>query len=234
MIALLCVTGHGADDGAAKVLDRYAEAIGGKAKLAQIKSSVIKGTFSLPGMGMYAPMETYSVPPGKFFSKVDLGDFGTAMNGVIGDVVWDINPMTGPRILTGGERIMRLRQAQVDQFANWSENFPKTELVGKERVDGAETSKVIMTPSEGEPLTGYFSEETGLLVKIESVLNGQTAATSVKNYKEVDGIKIAHLVEINTPQMSFSIEFESVEHNVDIPEERFSLPPQIQTLVDSK
>ena len=234
IIALLCVTGYAADDGAAKVLDRYTEAIGGKAKLAQIKSSVVKGTFSLPDMGMYAPMETYNVIPDKSFTKIEIGEFGTAMNGVNGDVVWDINPMTGPRLLTGGERLGRLRQAQADQFAGWKDNFAKVELVGKETVNGTETSKVILTPSEGDPITGYFSNETGLLVKIVTTQSGQTAETTVKNYKEVDGIKIAHLVEIFTPQMSFTIEIESVEHNTEIPEEKFALPPQIQTLVDAK
>lgn len=234
LVLLLCMTGYGADDGAEKILDRYADAIGGKARLEQVKSTVIKGTFSLPDMGMYAAMESYTVTPDKSFLKIDLGDFGTATNGVNGDVVWDINPMTGPRILTGGERLARLRQVQVDAFANWKENFTKVEAAGKETINGAECSKVILTPSEGDPMTCCFSDETGLLVKAVGTQNGQTIETSMKNYKEVDGIKIAHLVEMFTPQMSFTIEFETVEQNVDIPDEKFALPAEIQSLVDAK
>ncbi len=228
------MTGHAAEGEAAKILDRYADTVGGMAKLKQVKSTVIKGTFSLPDMGMYAPMESYTVTPDRSFMKIDIGEFGTVMNGVNGDVVWDINPMTGPRILTGGERLARIRQAQVDQFANWKDNFTKLELAGKETINGAECSKVILTPPEGNSLTCCFNDETGLLVKVVGTQAGQTIETSVKNYKEVNGIKIAHLIEMFTPQMSFTIELESIEQNVDIPDERFALPPEIQSLVDGE
>lgn len=229
---LLCSTGIAADDEATKILDRYVEAVGGKSRLDQIKSVVIKGTFSLPDMGMYAPLETYTVVPDKSFTKIDIGDFGTAMNGVNGDVVWDINPMVGPRLLTGGERLNRLRQAQVDPFANWKENFTKAEMVGKETVGEVECSKVTFTPAEGEPMTGFFSNETGLMVKMVGSQGGQSVETSMKDYRDVNGIKVAHLVDIYTPQMSFTIELETIEYNGEIPDEKFALPPEIQALVD--
>lgn len=234
VIGIGFLTGSAADDEAVKVLDRYTEAIGGRAKLDEIRTVIVKGTFSLPEMGMYAPIETYNQVPDKSFTKVDIGQFGTSMSGVNGDVVWDINPLLGPRILKGDERFNRLRQAQVDPFANWKDNFTGIELAGMETIDGAECSKLILTPPEGEPLDCFFNNETGLLVKVAGNIAGQTMETLIKNYQEVGGIKTAHLVEIFTPQMSFTVKLDTIEYNGDIPEEKFALPSQIQALVDSQ
>lgn len=213
------------------VIQQYLDAIGGKAALEKIKTRVIKGTFALPDMGIYASFESYTKPPDKYRLIIDFAEMGSAQNGVNGDVVWTINPMTGPRILTGGERLAALRQAQVDAFLNWKQFFTSAEASGPEALGDQQVIKVVLTPQEGEPLTCYFDADTHLLVRMDSVQDFQNIQTRLSDYREVDGVKLPHKMVMSSPQFSFELQIESVEHNVEIPDDKFALPPEIAQMV---
>ena len=96
---VMCQFAWAADD-ADTVIGRYLEAMGGKAALAKVQSRVIKGTFNMPDMGMSAKMEVYTLRPDKYLSFINFMEVSPAYSGVNGDVAWEINPMTGPRIFT--------------------------------------------------------------------------------------------------------------------------------------
>ena len=95
---VLCQTTWAAED-ADSVINRYLEAMGGQAALAKVQSRVLKGTFSMPDMGMSGNMEVYTQEPDKYRANVEFGGMGSSSNGVNGEVAWDLNPMVGPRIL---------------------------------------------------------------------------------------------------------------------------------------
>jgi hypothetical protein len=42
-----------------QILDKYVQALGGKAAIEKLTSTVITGTFELPAMGMSGPLEAY-------------------------------------------------------------------------------------------------------------------------------------------------------------------------------
>jgi hypothetical protein len=215
------------------VLEKYAQAVGGKESMAALRNRIAKGTLNIPDLGASGQMEVYSIPPDKSFTSIDFSAFGTVTSGVCGDVVWEINPMVGPRILKGAERARRLRQVQFDPFVQWSKHFKKADVVGEGTVAGSPCTKLALIPVEGEPITGFFDNESGLIVRMETVANGQAISTTLSDYRAVDGVKIPHRVQTNTPMMSLEILLESIEHNVDISDSRFDLPAEIQSLVDS-
>ena len=86
-------------------------------------------------------------------------------------------------------------------------------------------------------MTLYFEKESGLLVKQEVSQQGGSVETMIGDYKEVDGIKIAHRTAQKTKieGVQFAVEIvttiDSVEHNVDIPASRFALPDDIKALL---
>jgi hypothetical protein len=215
------------------VLEKYADAVGGKDSFAALKSRIARGEFNLPDLGAQGQLEAYSIPPDKSFTSIDFSGMGTVTNGVNGNVVWDMNPMVGPRILEGRERVGRLRQVQFDQFVEWNRHFNSAEVVGESELAGSPCTKVKLTPAEGEPLTCCFDNISGLIVRIETVAGEQNLEITLSDYRVVDGVKIAHKVETKSPLLSSEMILKSVEHNVDISDSRFELPPEIRSLMES-
>jgi len=220
-----------AQESADTVLQQYIEAVGGKAALEKIKNRVIKGSFSIPDMGMYAQIEMYIAPPDKAATFIDLGSFGSASNGVNGDVVWEINPMIGARILSGADRLAGLRQAQLDPMLNWQKSFTKAELAGSDTVQGKPCTKISLTPSEGDPVFCCFDNESHLLTRMVGSRDGQSMQSDFSDYRAIDGVMVSFKSAMYTPQFSFEVKIDSVQHNLDIPAEKFQLPAEISSMV---
>jgi hypothetical protein len=227
---VLCQTTWAAED-ADSVINRYLEAMGGQAALAKIQSRVLKGTFSMPDMGMSGNMEVYTQEPDKYRANVEFGGMGSSSNGVNGDVAWDLNPMVGPRILEGAERRARLRQAVIDPLMDWKQFFAKAEVAGEGTVEGKPCTKLVLSDAEGLATSMYFDKETNLLSRLEVVIDGQTVQTDLSNYRKVGEVMVAHKMHISLPQFSFDIDATSVEDNTAIPAEKFEIPPDVKALI---
>jgi hypothetical protein len=213
------------------VIEKYVEAIGGREAFARLSNRVMQGEFSLPDMGIFTRIEAYSVPPDKSYVHVDTGGYGTAANGVQGDLVWDLNPMAGARILEGAERAARLRQAAWDPLLAWQEHFREVTLGEEEEVHGRDCSKLIFTPHEGETETLLFDKESGLLTQTRTSLNGTRFTGDFSDYREVDGVMIPFRIMVSSAQLNYGIRTESIEHNLEIPNDRFDPPQEIQALI---
>ena len=154
-------------------------------------------------------------------------------SGVNGDVAWQKNPQMGLRLLKGNERRMALRGGWLDPFARWKDLWEKAETVAEETVGEASCYKVVLTPSEGEPLTAWFDKETGLLSREELAVPemGTSVVTKFSEYREEDGVKTAHRIDQEGP-MPWTIEYTAVRYNVDdIPEDTFDVPEGIMEMV---
>jgi hypothetical protein len=86
-------------------------------------------------------------------------------------------------------------------------------------------------PIEGEAVSYFFDQETHLILGVEESIDGTLVETRLIDYREVDGIKLPFSISVETPQFSFQVTVESIEHNVEIPDSKFDLPSQIQALV---
>lgn len=221
-----------ASDGGA-IIDKFVEAIGGEAAIAKIKNRVTKSSFSLPDMGMEASLVTYLAPPNAY-TKMSSDAFGDTENGVSNGVAWSVSPMQGSSILEGDRKRDALQQASLNPFANWKDNYEKAECVGEEDVSETACWKVVLTPKEGEPQTMFFAKESGLLLK--TVRSGEMGMMEIyaSDYKEVDGIKIAHKTEIDGGQFRVEITIDSVEQNVPIASDHFVIPDEIKALMPSE
>ena len=84
------------------------------------------------------------------------------------------------------------------------------------------------TPAQGSPEKLYFDTQTHLLVRADVESKGSQDKTvfeiTFENYKEVDGIKLAHTVSRSSPAMSFVIKLEEIKHNVPIEDTKFQKP----------
>jgi len=215
------------------VIGKYIEAVGKytkDGKPAKLTSRVTKGTLVLPDFMIEAPLESFLVPPNTY-TNIQIEGFGDVERGVKDGVAWEINPMTGPRILEGAEKAGAIRDATgFTEFENWKKFFTKAETKGEGTVGDAACHKVVMTPKEGPEMTCYFDKKSGLLLKTAMEVGGYDIETTLSDYKETDGIKLPHKMVTEGGEIGMETILESVEYNVDVPKDKFDLPDEIKDL----
>src|ERR1051325_154628 len=186
-----------ADDALPKaetILDRFVEVTGGKAAYEARKNEVSTATVAFPAMGLKGAVTQYHAAPNKSYFVFELEGIGKLEQGSSGDVYWDKNPMLGPRIKSGEEKLQAMREGTFNEPINWRKMYAKAETSGVGTVDGDECYKVVLTPAEGKPETKYFSKKSGLLLKTELVAVSPMGELAVEgllsDYKDFGGIKV--------------------------------------------
>jgi hypothetical protein len=227
-LALLAVPAFAADlPTADEVFARHRAAIGGDA-IDKVKNAAYEFSFTMPSMGVATTGKAYQVFPGKSYMMIDLASVGVSNHeeGTSDGVVWQNSPQTGLRTLEGLEKRMALQRTRLDAFSAWKELWQKAETTAEEPVDGEACYKVVLTPAEGERVSGWFSKKSGLLLRMEVPVPQVGASVVVKTsgFRSVDGVMMAHRIDQEGP-MPITIEYTRIRFNVDdIPAGRFDLP----------
>ena len=245
VLVIACFAGTGALRAAGeklpkgeKICDRYIEVTGGVKAYDKINNRVSKSTIDIPSQGMKLSMAIYAARPNRLYSIIESDVIGKMEKGISGDVVWEKSIMTGPVIKEGSERTQALQDATFDRLVHWRKIYKEAECVGVDTIAGRPCYKVVMTPKEGSPSTFYYEKESHLLAKVESVVEsaaGRIPTESfLSDYREVDGIMIAHKITMHVMGQERVITVQSIENNVEMPQDRFMLPEDIKALVDKK
>jgi len=220
------------------ILDKYVEVTGGKAAYAKLNNRVSKATFEIPAQGLKADLTVYGARPNKLYTLLESDVLGKIEKGTDGKVAWELNMMTGPQLKEGDERAFLMREATFDSATQWRKLYKKVECVGLEPVDGQPCYKVILTPAEGAPVTRFYDQQSGLLVKTQTSITVPMGTIPVESYasdyKPVDGVLFPHKVRVLAMGMERLITTHSVEHNIKMPKERFKLPEDIQVLIEKQ
>ena len=220
------------------ILDKYVEVTGGKTAYAKLTNRVTKATMELLGQGLQFSLTIHGARPNKMYTLMESEAFGKMERGTDGEVVWEMNVMTGPQIKEGEERALVLRGAAFDAVTHWRKLYKKAECVGVGTVADKPCYKIVLTPKEGQPETRYYDKESNLLVKTELTLTLPTGTipfeSYASDYKRVDGILIPHKARVVVMGSERVMTVDSIEHNVKMPKDRFKLPEDIQALVDQR
>jgi hypothetical protein len=213
-----------------EIIGKYIEATGGQAAHDAIKNRHSQGTFMLVDMGMSASMDQWNAPP-QYLSVVSLEGMGEVKSGISDDgTVWEMHFMNGDSIKEGDAAKGIRRQAQLNPYSNYKEMYESVEVEGEEDVDGEACYKVTFTPGDGNPTSVFFSKESGLAIQqVGMGADGMMSTTKIGDYQDVGGVKVPHKLEV-LGGMTVEIMFDSIEHNVDIPEGTFATPDAIVAL----
>ncbi len=215
---------------ASEVLRGYFTAIGGDAVLG-LRSRVAKGKFEVTDKGYEGEFIMSSVPPQLGRLEIRIGTVAAASSGIKDGIAWDINPMTGARILEGSERRQAFRQFALDPVMAWMDSLK--DAVIQDWDPEAQQIKVLIKNADGDQVIFYFDKESKLLTRMMTFINGQRLVSNLEDYREVDGAMIAHRVSVDMGggiELEFS--YDEVEQNVDIPAETFDFPEGIQKLIN--
>jgi hypothetical protein len=219
---------------AESILDRYVEATGGREAYESRTSEVAHGKMEMGAVGVSGELTSYA-KPGLQYLVINLAGVGKVEQGVKDGIVWENSILQGPRIKTGDERAAALRDALFNAPIHWRKIYPTVETVGIESINGEDAYRVLQTPTEGNAVTTYYSVDTGLAIKLSTTVASQMGNIPVEaamsEYKEFDGVLAPTKMVETVAGQSIAITIDSVEANVDIPDERFNLPEAVKALV---
>jgi hypothetical protein len=217
------------------VLDRSVEVSGGKAAFEKRHNEVMHGSMEFTGRGIKGSMTVYQAEPDKNLAIIEIEGIGKIESGSNGDTAWENSALQGPRIKQGDERAGSLRDGTFNAALNWRKLYTKAETASAETVEGHECYKVVLTPKEGKPTAEFFDKKTGMLIKTMVTRNtpmGEiTAEVVADDYRKEGDVIIPHKLINRAAGQEFLIQVESVEVNVNLPKDRFDLPPEIQGLL---
>ncbi len=211
-----------------QIIDKYVQAIGGKAAVEKQTSRVGKGTFEVPAFGANGTIEVYAKAPNKTFSVINIDGFGVVQQGFTGTAGWSSDPQSGMRDLSGSELAAAKLDAEFYRDIKLKELYPKMELKGKEKLASGEAYVLVATPASGSPETLYFDVQSGLLVRQDGKRESPQGALNIQvlfeDYKEVDGVKVPFTIKQNSDAISFVIRLSEIKHNVTIDDAKFNKP----------
>ena len=220
------------------ILAKCAEATGGKAAYDQLRNRVIKGKVEIGSYQLDISVTRYESVPGRMRQVMDVERVGTIEQGTDGTVAWQTHPTRGPRVLTGGDKDFMINHANLSWDVFSSVRFVRTVYIGTEEVEGKSCHKLIRVPREGDLETWYIDKASHLVAKTEVIIPttglGKTViVTAPSDYRPIDGILFPHRILAWTGERQEVFTIESIQHNVDMPDDRFALPAEIKALLEA-
>ena len=231
LIALFCLlTGMGVLHAGAQTLDeiigKYITALGGKEKLMSLKTLKMGGALSVMGN------EVSIVVTRKHLvgSRADLSIQGSENYQIVTpDKGWAFMPIQGMSAPTEmPEQQFKVGQTQLDiqsPFLDYKEKGNMIELLGTEKVDGADCYKLKITFKNGI-ISNYFISSTNFrIVKASGkrTINGadMDVETSYSNYKQnADSFWFAYSISSN---VQGETNFDKIETNIAVDDSIFKV-----------
>lgn len=220
------------------LLAKHVEAAGGQAAYDKIKNRVAQGTLEIGAANLTLALSIYAAKPDRLYTLADSDMTGRIESGVVDGVAWENSGMRGAVVKTGQERDDALREALFDALIYWKDSTKTAECVAVADVDGKPAYKVIVTPKIGGAQTIYFDRESMLAVQVETKVAAMGQVVDVVSkpgdYRDVDGIKVPFTARQYVMGQERVFRMEKVQHNVELPADRFAPPAAIKALLEKK
>lgn len=208
-----------------QVLDKYAQAIGGREALAKLTTRMMKGS-RVGADGVLVPEEVYQKAPDKVLIVTVYPNitFRVGFNGLLG---WARDSAGGSEI--GKEMLAELgREAKFYKDINLRELYSQMTIVGKATVGDRKAYVIEATPPTGGPEKLFFDIQTGLLIRrymeSKTVLGPSPFQTDYEDYQEVDGVKLPFTIRWSIPGRVWGRKITEVKHNLPIEDAKFNPP----------
>lgn len=221
---------------AERLLDLHAEAMGPKDAFAAIRTVVARGTLELVGMGVTGAITVIQSRPDRSLVEVRAEELGTMRSGTSDDLAWELSDLQGPRLLEGSEKAFALRGGLVDAPWRWRDLYRSVELAGSAVVDGVDCDRLVLHPFEGKPETWFLDRSTHLQVRtvmtLEHAMGEVQVEATAADYRRVGGVMFPFRTTQRMLMQEMVTVFDTVDVNVEVPEERLALPTEIRALLE--
>jgi hypothetical protein len=213
------------------VVRRYVEARGGAARLRSVESLRFTGSMELGDVTAAFSLELQR--PNKMRTEFVVNG-QTGVRAYDGQRAWEQLPLPGekPRPMADEEAAEARQQADVDLSPlvdSASKGFA-VELIGRDRLPGGETWKLLVRGREGPPRTIHLDARTHLVVQTSDVrqVEGQPVemVTEISDYRPLGGMVFPHRIELGPkgkPERQRLL-IQKVELNPALDPRRFTMP----------
>jgi hypothetical protein len=212
----------------------FVEKTGGQQAYDMIRNRLTKSKMVMSSMGITGEVTSYLAKPGLYHISIDSTMIGKLEYGSDGKTVWDINPILGPKVREGIDRLRFRCLYTLDLPAQWRTAFKKIECTGVDTIEGRPAYKVTAVNHEDYSMIYYFDKDSGLIVKmifpLETLAGPSDMEIFYGDYKITDGILYPHIQKSLEQERDITRTVFSVKHNVDIPENTFVLPDVIKKI----
>lgn len=209
------------------VLDRYVEAIGGRAAWEKLTSRQSIGTIQVPAMNLSGTVEVREKAPNRLLAAVVIAG-ATFRQGYDGTAAWADDPQNGLRSLTGAELTEAGREADFYRPLHLRKVYSKLAVTGDENIGDRDAVVMEATLPDGQVDKLYFDNQNGLLLRSTThrhTIDGPVAIQAdLGDYREVDGVKLPFSVRQSSATTDFSIQITEVHHNISLDDAQFSKP----------
>jgi hypothetical protein len=216
-----------------EIVAKHFEAIGGVEKWKAVKATEMNMKTSVQGMDVEIK-STVALDKGLKSVVSVMGQ--EIVTGIDGDTGWNIRPAmmggTGEPEDMPGSLVKESKKQMVigGGLLNYKENGSKVELVGKEKLDGADVYNLKLTDKSGDVTNYYLSASTYYILKSAGKIKMQGQEidneVSYSNFKQVDGLTFPFTREQPNPQMggTMTVETESIKLNPTLDADFFKKP----------
>lgn len=212
-----------------QILERYLEALGGKAAIDKVKSYKTKGTFEISVMPEPGTFEAWGKDPHKSLTVIRFPRIGELKKGFDGETRWVQTPV-GTFSNSSPQEIAEVeRDAEVYRAGSVKSLYESMKLEMKARLSGRDVYIVEGKPAKGPAEKLFFDVENGLLVRWDMARRNPTRGTvfvkvHLNDYREIDGVKIPFNVRFAFESFNFTMKLDELQHNVSIDDAIFKKP----------
>jgi hypothetical protein len=206
------------------VVNKYIAAMGGKEKLASLKTEKMEGNLTVQGTDV-ALVITKKHLTGM---SMDISVMGTVNYQIVtpakGVVFMPVQGMNEPTPMPNEQLKAVLPQLDLEgAFVNYTDKGTVVELIGKETVDGEDCYNLKVTYKNGIVTYYFLSTRTSFLVKTSSKrnINGEETdvVTTYSNYKQnAEGFWFPY----TTTNMQGTTDYDKIDTNIPVDESIFN------------
>jgi len=210
-----------------QILNRYVEAIGGRAAWKKLTSRIATGTINVPDMQISGTVEFHEKAPNRLLRVIILNG-ATFRQGFDGTTAWTDDPKDGLRTETGAEFEDTRFDADFYHPLDLRQLYSKFTVTGTEKIGEHDAYVVEAARAGADPDKMYFDVKTGLALRLISKRHTSEGVSAyqedLEDYREVDGIKLPFTVHQSISKPSITVTFTEVRHNVELDDKEFSKP----------
>lgn len=176
-------------------------------------------------------------------TTVDMGEHGLMESGITDEVVWEIDPVAGARILTDGDAAAVRRSSALSRGASPTSLYVELATAGTKAIDGREHALLRGTPRGGPADTWFVDRETGLVSRIDITLPSPEGAELVwgldrrietqvtfGDWMKIDGVQYPHRRSATMGIVTFTHTCSKIEPGAALDASAFDLPEAVTKL----
>ena len=201
---------------ASTVINQYLEALGGRDKLANVKSIKVSAQGEIQGM----TLEVESQKTNQQQVLTEMKVMGNVMQKQVVNKDYAYIEMQGQKMDLEG-KLFEQMLADAAIFPELNLDLDTVELVGITEVDGKKAYEVKIT----EGMLNFYDVESHLKIQVSQTVeimgNSQTNVVKMNDYKEVNGILFPYKTVMSMGPQEIELNTQNIELNAEIDSEVF-------------